>query len=226
MYFSAASNLAAHDVNGTEDVLAYEVASGRTTIVSLDADGRQGLWASSVCAIDPSGRFVAFESEAPFAGDTNGVLVDIFVRDLAPAAPERYCSSKSSSLGCVPTLSASGSCSSSTAIPFVITASSVNSGTSGLFVHSLAPLSFPFAGGQLCGAGPWWRSALLPSGGNAAADCSGTLSCDFNAFVRSGVDARLVAGTIVGVQAWFRDPADPTGHGCGLSDALRFVLAP
>lgn len=226
VYETDVPTLAAHDVNGRGDVLAYEVATGRTTIVSLDADGRQGRWASGACAIDATGRFVAFESESPFAGDANGVPVDIFVRDLAPAAPERYCSSKASSLGCLPSLAATGSCSASAPVPFPITASAVNSGAFGMFLHSLSPQSFPYAGGRLCGAGPWWRSSPQSSAGATPADCSGTLTCDFNALVRSGADPRLVAGAVVGVQAWFRDPSDPTGFGCGLSDALRFTLTP
>lgn len=226
VYFSMAPDVGPRDLNGAGDVLAYEVASGLTTIVSLDADGRPGSDHSSAVALDPLGRYAAFESWSRFAGDANGALIDIFVRDLAPAAPERYCSSKPSSLGCLPTLAASGTCSASAAVPFVITASSVNSGTSGLFLHSLAPCSFAYAGGRLCGAGPWWRGTLQFSGGGPAADCTGSLTYDFNAVARSGLDPRLVAGTVVGVQAWFRDAADSTGFGCGLSDALRFLLAP
>ena len=46
------------------------------------------------------------------------------------------------------------------------------------------------------------------------------------AFDTGGVHPGLVPGALVYCQWWSRDPLDPAGFGTGLSDALRFGIAP
>ena len=66
---------------------------------------------------------------------------------------------------------------------------------------------------------------LLPAGsGGSAGTCSGVFALDFNAWMASHPVTAPAAGTLVCVQAWFRDPPSPKAT--SLSDALRFVVAP
>ena len=67
----------------------------------------------------------------------------------------------------------------------------------------------------------------MNTGGNpGAVDCSGGPAVDFNARIRSGVDAGLVPGATICARWYYRDSQDPAGYGTGLSDALRFAICP
>lgn len=84
---SMASNLVPGDTNGLSDVFIRDLASRRTTRVSLNSRGRQARCDSSGCestepAVSAHGRYVAFESSATnlVRRDTNR-LADVFVRD-------------------------------------------------------------------------------------------------------------------------------------------------
>ena len=69
----------------------------------------------------------------------------------------------------------------------------------------------------------WAWSSRGCSGGNPLpADCSGNLQFDFNAWIHSGVDPALQAGSDVHAQWWYRDVGDPFTS--GLSDAIRFEV--
>ena len=79
---SMASNLVPGDTNGALDVFVRDRQSGKTTRVSLAADGAQGNSASGVPCPSSGGRFVGFESLASnlVAGDSNE-STDVFVHD-------------------------------------------------------------------------------------------------------------------------------------------------
>jgi hypothetical protein len=49
---------------------------------------------------------------------------------------------------------------------------------------------------------------------------------DFNAYVASGADPLLTAGTTVNAQFYSRDPAFPYPNNIGLTDAIEFTIAP
>jgi Tol biopolymer transport system component len=90
-FVSFASNLVPGDTNDVEDVFVRDLRLGRTSRVSLRADGGQGNDASGgpFNVISADGRFVAFISFASnlVPGDTNNT-VDVFVRDRGkPHAP-------------------------------------------------------------------------------------------------------------------------------------------
>jgi len=82
VFYSSASNLAAADTNGVEDVFIHDRQSGETTRVSVASDGSQANNSSFDSSISADGRYVAFYSYASnlVNGDTNGVP-DIFVHD-------------------------------------------------------------------------------------------------------------------------------------------------
>jgi hypothetical protein len=70
------------------------------------------------------------------------------------------------------------------------------------------------------------RLPMMFSSGNVGpTDCSGVFSYDFNARIRSGADAALVAGEDVFAQYWYRDPAS-SGGGIGMTDAVQFRICP
>src|SRR5262249_39633410 len=75
------------DTNAAADVFVRDLAAGTTRLVSMNAshtgtgNGHSGLFAPP--ALSPSGRLVAFSSEASdlVSGDTNGQS-DVFLHDL------------------------------------------------------------------------------------------------------------------------------------------------
>ena len=84
---SMASNLVRGDTNRLSDVFVRDLATGKTTRVSLNSRGRQARCNISGCestepALSAHGRYVAFESSATnlVPHDTNR-LGDVFVRD-------------------------------------------------------------------------------------------------------------------------------------------------
>jgi TolB protein len=79
-FTSRASNLVADDRNGRADVFVHDLRTGRTTRVSLTANGTEANGDSFVSGISADGRTVAFTSLAGdlVPGDTNGYR-DVFV---------------------------------------------------------------------------------------------------------------------------------------------------
>lgn len=77
---SDASNLVPGDTNGVTDVFVHDRAAGKTTRLSVSADGKEGNGKSEGSRIAADGGFVTFSSAAGnlVDGDTNGA-VDIFV---------------------------------------------------------------------------------------------------------------------------------------------------
>lgn len=90
-FFSGASNLVAGDSNAAFDVFVRDRTSAQTVRVSVDSSGAQGNLASLNAAISSDGKLVTFESAATnlVPGDTNGAVVDVFVRDLQSSTTER-----------------------------------------------------------------------------------------------------------------------------------------
>jgi Tol biopolymer transport system component len=86
-FLSIGSNLVRGDTNGLSDVFVRDLATSRTTRVSVNSRGVQARCNADYCestepVLSAHGRYVAFESSATnlVRGDTNG-LGDVFVRD-------------------------------------------------------------------------------------------------------------------------------------------------
>lgn len=79
---SDASNLASDDDNGARDIFVHDRETGDTERVSVASDGGEGEGWSGAFAMNPTGRFFAFQSSAEnlVPGDTNAAE-DIFLRD-------------------------------------------------------------------------------------------------------------------------------------------------
>jgi hypothetical protein len=90
VFSSRASNLAAADTNGVDDVFVHDVLTGTTERVSVATGGAEGNGFSREGSISANGRFVAFVSAATnlVPDDTNNQS-DVFVRDRQSATTSR-----------------------------------------------------------------------------------------------------------------------------------------
>ena len=84
-FVSTAGNLVTNDSNGTLDIFLQDRVLGRTSLVSVSADGTNSANSASASpSISSNGQFVVFQSRATdlTANATNG-WESIFVRDMA-----------------------------------------------------------------------------------------------------------------------------------------------
>ena len=84
LFYSAATNLVAGDLNGVNDVFLRDRQLGTTELVSKSTSGTLGNDHSMAgFAVSNDGRFVVFGSQATFLvpGDANGSAQDVFLRD-------------------------------------------------------------------------------------------------------------------------------------------------
>jgi Tol biopolymer transport system component len=88
-FTSDATNLVPNDTNGERDLFLRDTIEGTTRLISLDNNGNQIPANTFDSQLRPSisadGRFVAFQTEAPFGG---GPDQDIFVRDVVANTSE------------------------------------------------------------------------------------------------------------------------------------------
>ncbi len=89
-FTSHATNFAAGDSNGVEDIFVRDLVNGFTERVNLDSTGAQADGACMGPSISADGRFVVFQGLATnlVAGDTNGKW-DVFVRDRLNGTTQR-----------------------------------------------------------------------------------------------------------------------------------------
>ncbi len=163
-----------------------------------------------------------------FAYDALGDQTDVYARRWRLSdQPVVYGRAKTNSQGCLPSIGWSGTPSFSSATPFTIEATNVLNNKAGLLLYGYGSSFTPFEGGTLLVAQPLRRTGAQDSGGNPPPnDCSGTFSYDFRQRMLSGADPLLVPGTTVSAQWRYRDLQDSTGYGTGLTNGLRFTIAP
>ncbi len=168
----------------------------------------------------------------PTAANTLRPHVNAFqIRELPPAPPVSvYCTAGTSTNGCVPSISATGTPSASAASGFTISVANVEGQKQGLMFYGVSGQAIaPWGSGGtsfLCVKAPTQRLGAQSSGGTASA-CDGSLSNDWLAFVAANpgvLGAPFSAGNVVNAQAWYRDP--PAVKTTNLSDGLEFTLAP
>jgi hypothetical protein len=154
--------------------------------------------------------------------------MDLYARWFeSTSTPHTYCAPKMNSLGCFPHVGYSGSPSASSPSPFLITGANVLNQKLALLLYGYGAKFTPYQGSLLCIAPPLKRLAIQNSGGSPSGlDCTGTLSTDFNARIRSGADPLLVPGATISARWYYRDPQDPAGFSSGLTDTLRFTICP
>ncbi len=135
-----------------------------------------------------------------------------------------YCTSQTSSSGCVPTMSASGVPSLSAPGAFSVNGSNLEASVNGLmFFGTMGSSNMLFGGGILCVNPPLYRLIVKNTAGGAS--CTGTMSntlLEMLAQPQGG--PLLVVNQAVHMQTWFRDPSHPSTT--GLSNGLEFAISP
>ena len=141
-----------------------------------------------------------------------------------------YCTPGTTSGGCVPTISASGSASATNASGFTLSINNLESHRMGVIFYGIhGQHASPWgAGGTslLCVKSPTQRLHPYDSGGSPGS-CNGLISEDWNLFISTHASALgqpFLGGETVWAQGWFRDP--PSAKTTALSNGLVFAVAP
>ncbi len=142
------------------------------------------------------------------------------------ASATTYCTAKTTSNGCSPTISFTGlPTDTCTAGGFTIFATHVMNQKNGLLFYGFSKVATPLFGGTLCVGGTKIRTPMQNSGGSASgSDCSGAFAFDMCAWIAGGNDAALIAGKQVEAQYWFRDPGFSAPNNVGFTNAVSFVI--
>ena len=149
-------------------------------------------------------------------------------------AGQTYCTAKTNSLGCTPSIGGTGVPSATATSGFTVDVGMVRNQKPGLFFYKAggARAGLTFQCGTLCvGPAGIKRTPAQSAGGNPppANDCSGVYSLDMNAFAAGlaggNPDPALgVMGTTVHCQAWGRDQGFAAPCNTTLSDGLEYVI--
>lgn len=162
-------------------------------------------------------------------GTTGAALSNSYPLADAPGAAFAYCTAKPNSLGCSSTPSLVGNLSASSPSGALVTCPSLLNQKFGLvFYGTSGPHSVAFGGGTLCVHPPIRRLSVQTTGGSTppTSDCSGALQYDLNTWIASGADPALVAGTVLWLQGWSRDPGFAPPDNVGLTAGLRATIGP
>jgi len=161
--------------------------------------------------------------------DPGGIAFSRLLLDCACLPPVNFCTATTTATaGCTPAILATGTASASGASAFQITGTNLLNRRMGTLFYSVAgpqlpAVPFSGGGGFLCLGGMTRKLPVTGTGGTAkpVADCSGTLSFDFGAYIASGANPALEACTTVWAQLIFRDQ-----RSLALSDAVEFTICP
>lgn len=147
-----------------------------------------------------------------------------------PGPPVNYCTAGTSSQGCQPILTHTGTPSATATSGFVISAFPIDAQRSATFFYGVnGRQALPWAPGStsfFCARSPIQRTPALGTGGTIGS-CNGLATLDWNAFAASypgAVGQPYVHGMMINAQCWFRDP--PAPKSTNLSDGLEFFVQP
>ena len=156
--------------------------------------------------------------------------LNIYELDANTPPPTNYCTSSTTTNGCNPVMSSSGSPSVAASSGFSVICNQVEGAKQGIQFYGInGQAATPWASGStsfLCVKLPTQRMPVQNSGGTANA-CDGSISTDFLAYIAGNpgaLGAPFSAGDVVNFQTWFRDP--PAPKTTNLSDGLEVTLLP
>jgi hypothetical protein len=227
---------------GTGSIHAIDRVSGASTPITPGAGfvNNCGIaWAPAtddVYAIDWSGKLYAYDV-------VNGWSRTLVASGLPPCdglalaippcpQPVPYCTAGTTTNGCVPSISSTGSPKLGQTSGFSIDVSSLEGQRAAIVFYGIDNTSFTptsWALGStsfLCVKAPAQRTTVQNSGGAAGA-CDGQVSLDWLAYMAANpgaLGAPVVAGQVYYGQVWFRDP--PAPKTTNLSNALEWTLCP
>lgn len=166
----------------------------------------------------------------PVELDSIGFFAVYLLRAAGQNSASSYCIGKLNSLGCTPSIGASGAPSATQGAGFFVTCGRERNRRSGQLIYGVSgPAAVPFLGGTLCLTSPMLRTPPQSSGGSSASssDCSGAYSLDMNAFASGALGhnpspALTVPGTQVYCQ-WLARDNDST-FTASLSNALQYTV--
>lgn len=192
---------------GTEDIWWVNTDNdpvgpgGTNTGVQCSTLGTNCYWFGG----HPGNPFASFYLKLGSAGSCAGCT----------GSPVNYCTAGTTSNGCNATMAlTSGIPSPRNLAPAIVTASNVEGNKSGLIFYGTTRVAFPWSASStsfLCVKSPTIRTLIQSSGGTNGA-CDGSLSTDINAALATPASQAAIptfAGTIIDIQAWFRDPPAP-----------------
>jgi hypothetical protein len=149
------------------------------------------------------------------------------------AAPVVYCTAKTNSLLCTPSIGSTGTPSATSGSGFMVNGTSfINNKSCLLFYGTTGQAATPFQGGTLCVKTPIKRTPGTNTFGNPPPnDCSGAPGIDMNLFAVGGgggipLPALTVPGTVIDCQWWGRDPGFAAPNNTQLSNGLEYTVGP
>lgn len=203
------------DQNGGFGPFSHDwyVTYGGSTLSSLDILGALGTY-------DFTGLTVFNWTIDDGPSNPTGMIFEQLTIEALSPGPSAYCTAKTNTQGCTPTLSTDPGLPLASGPAWNVIATNLINQKPGIFIWGHAQMSLPFQNGFLCVAPPFLRTPGQFSGGNPPPDdCSGTMALNLVATVPAAL-----APTMVTVQAWQRDVADPFGS--GLSNGIEVLFAP
>ena len=136
-----------------------------------------------------------------------------------------FCLPLQNSLGCTPSISATGALTLAAPDNFVVRASNVLSQRQGLLMWGTSSVLAPLGAGFRCVGAPVRRMPVQGSGGSAGGnDCSGTYAQLFSDSLLASNG--FLAGQVLFFQWWSRDNGYAAPDNLGLTDALRAMVCP
>jgi hypothetical protein len=206
-------------------VVYSDVEGGYPGLGNVDLDPQFWDPASKDYRLMPTSPCI--DAGDPFSTDPDGSRTDMgaFPYDASdPLPPVFYCGGGHSvDPLCTPALSLAGTPSVSAPSGFTVQANDVPGSRMGVVLFGTSgEVAVPWGTSTSCVRPPRYRTGTHFSLGTAGT-CQGVLSVDFNLWL-SMHGSPLAAGTVVWMQAWYRDPA--AALGTNFSDAVRFSMLP
>lgn len=215
------------DLDGRPDLLATFASWGDAAFLHGDGTGmfaalRRFPVGVQACAL-ATGDWNRDGIPDVVAGDPHGASLALWASECGTWT---YCTAKTNSLGCVPSIGWFGAPSASWKGRFYVVATNVRNNENGMLLYTTGGRAAePFHGGTLCLAGAIRRTPVSNSLGSLTGhDCSGSFSFDFNARIARGIDAALVPGAHVDAQFYMRDGGFRAPDNVGLTDAIEFTI--